>query len=40
MGTNLCQLIKEYKGKKLEDGKGLSGKWRLTVESGDLQFPA
>ena len=30
MGTNLRRLVKEYKGKKLEDGKSLSGKGRLT----------
>ena len=35
MGTNLRQLIKEYKGKKLEDSKGLSGKWRLTISRID-----
>ena len=35
MGTNLRQLIKEYKGKKLEDGKGLRGKWRLTISRID-----
>ena len=31
MGINLRRLIKEYKGKKPEDGKGLSGKRRLTI---------
>ena len=31
MGTNLRSLVKEYKGKKLEDGKGLSSKGRLTI---------
>ena len=30
MGTNLRLLVKEYKGKKLEDGKSLRGKGRLT----------
>ena len=35
MGTNLHLLIKEYKGKKLEDGKGLSGKGRLTISRID-----
>ena len=31
MGTNLRRLIKEYKGKKLGDGKVLSGKGRPTI---------
>ena len=30
MGTNLRCLVKEYKGKKLEDGKSLSGKGHPT----------
>ena len=34
-GTNLHLLIKEYKGKKLEDGKGLSGKGRFTISRID-----
>ena len=29
MGANLRRLVKEYKGKKLEDGKSFSGKGRL-----------
>ena len=35
MGTKLRRLIKEYKGKKLEDGKGLCGKGRLTISHID-----
>ena len=31
MGTNLRALVREYKGKKLTDGKLLSGKDRLTI---------
>ena len=31
MGTNLGKLVKDMKGKKLEDGKGISGKGRLTI---------
>ena len=31
MGTNLRKLVKDLKGKKLEDGKGISGKGRLTI---------
>ena len=30
METNLRRMVKEYKGKKLEDGKTLSGKGHLT----------
>ena len=35
MGTNLLRLIKEYKGKNLEDGKSLSGKGRLAISRID-----
>ena len=35
MGTNLRRLIKEYKGKKLEGGKSLSGKGRLAISRID-----
>ena len=35
MGTNLHRLIKEYKGKKLGDGKVLSGKGRLKISRID-----
>ena len=35
MGTNLHHLIKEFKGKKLEDGKGLRGKGRLMISRID-----
>ena len=31
MGANLRRLIKEYGGRKLEDGKGHFGKGRLTI---------
>ena len=31
MGTNLRSLVREYKGKKLSDGKCVSGKGRLTI---------
>ena len=30
MGSNLRRLVKEYKEKKLEDGKGIRGKENLT----------
>ena len=33
--TNLRRLIKEYKGKKHEDGKGLSGEGKLTISCID-----
>ncbi|KAK3703836.1 hypothetical protein QZH41_012449, partial [Actinostola sp. cb2023] len=35
MGTGLRALLKEYKGKKLADGKGLSGAGRLTLARVD-----
>ena len=35
MGTNLRKLIKDLKGKKLKDGKGISGKGRLTLARVD-----
>ena len=35
MGTNLRRLIKEYKGKKLEGGKSLSGEERLAISRID-----
>lgn len=31
MGTNLRRLVKDYRGKKLSDGKGLSGRGRLRI---------
>ena len=35
MGTNLLGLITQYKGKKREDGKGLSEKGRHTISRID-----
>ena len=34
-GYKLHHLIKEFKGKKLEDGKGLRGKGRLMISRID-----
>ena len=36
MVTNLRPLIREYKGKNTEGGKGLSGKGRLTISRIDV----
>jgi hypothetical protein len=35
MGARLRKLKQEYKGKKLEDGKSISGQGRLTVKEID-----
>lgn len=35
MGTNLWKLLKDLKGKRLDDGKGISGKGRLTLACVD-----
>ena len=35
MGTRMRSLLREYKGKKLVDGKGLGGRGRLTMQAVD-----
>ena len=35
MGSNLKLLVREYRGKKLDDNKELSGKGRVTISRID-----